>query len=428
MKRIGFYVLLMALTLCVSCKPKIKQVELSTYSLQLKVGEMNIIDVTSHVTSNVIWTSSNTNVATVSEGIVSAVGVGYATISAKVDNGVGECQVYVVDESGVSLALSPAIVPLKKGETYQYTYSSTYDVPLTWTSSNQEVATVDSKGKVVAKKPGNTIITLSNGLESVKSRVAVEHTWGEYQLVWSEEFNESTLNTAVWNVEVNGGGGGNKELQYYTSRSENLRLADGNLIIEARKESYENREYTSGRINTKGKVAFKYGKIEARIQFPKGGGTWPAFWMMGNDYNQVGWPRCGEIDIIEHVGNQPRMASFAVHTPKKNGMSGNNWSSRSYLDGLEEEFHVYGIEWKEDDFNGMDKIVFSIDGTAYATAQEEADHVDDNAYWPFNKEHFIILNLAIGGSMGGTVDDAIFANPILMKVDWIHVYQRSEVE
>ena len=98
------------------------------------------------------------------------------------------------------------------------------------------------------------------------------------------------------------------------------------------------------------------------------------------------------------------------------------------MDGLEENFHVYGIEWKEDDFNGMDRIVFSIDGTPYATAQEDAEHVDENAYWPFNKEHFIILNLAIGGNMGGTVDDAIFANPILMKVDWIHVYQRSEVE
>ena len=125
MKRIGFYVLLVVLTLCASCKPKIKQVELSTYSLQLKVGEMDIIDVTSHVTSNVIWTSSNTNVATVSDGVVSAVGVGYTTISAKVDNGVGECQVYVVSESGITLSLTPPIVPLRKGDTYQYSYAST---------------------------------------------------------------------------------------------------------------------------------------------------------------------------------------------------------------------------------------------------------------------------------------------------------------
>ncbi len=427
MKRIGFYVLLVVLTLCASCKPKIKQVELSTYSLQLKVGEMDIIDVTSHVTSNVIWTSSNTNVATVSDGVVSAVGVGYTTISAKVDNGVGECQVYVVSESGITLSLTPPIVPLRKGDTYQYSYASTYDLPLEWISSNPDVATVDAHGKVTAKTAGNTWITLSNGMESVRSRVAVEHTWGEYKLVWSEEFEGTALNSACWNIEVNGSGGGNKEVQYYTDRNENLRVSDGNLIIEARKEEYNNRQYTSGRINTKGKVAFKYGKIEARIQFPKGGGTWPAFWMMGNDYNQVGWPRCGEIDIIEHVGNQPRMASFAVHTPKKNGMSGNNWSSRSYLDNLEEEYHVYGIEWKEDDYNGMDRIVFTIDGVAYATAQEEADHVDENNYWPFNKEHFIILNLALGGNMGGTVDDAIFANPILMKVDWVRVYQRQEL-
>ena len=134
----------------------------------------------------------------------------------------------------------------------------------------------------------------------------------------------------------------------------------------------------------------------------------------------------GEIDIIEHVGNQPRMASFAVHTPNKNGSRGNNWSMRSYMDGLEENYHVYGIEWLEDDFNGMDRIYFTIDGERLAMTQEEAEHVDDNYYWPFNKDYFIILNLAIGGTMGGNVDDAIFASPVLMKVDWVRVWQRQE--
>ena len=426
MKRICY--LLTVLFVCFACEERITTVELSTYSLQLKVGEMDVIDITSHVSSEAIWTSSNDSVATVADGIVSAVGVGYTTIRVTVDNGFAECQVYVLSETGITLSLTPPIVPLKKGETYQYSYASTYDLPLEWTSSDTEVATVDAQGKVTAKKPGNTFITLSNGMESVKSRVAVEHTWGEYALVWSEEFEGNDLNAAYWNIEVNGGGGGNNEVQYYTDRSDNLRVADGNLVIEAKKEEYNNRHYTSGRINTKEKVAFKYGKIEARIQFPKGGGTWPAFWMMGNDYNRVGWPKCGEIDIVEHVGNQPRMASFAIHTPKKNGMSGNNWSSRSYLDNLEETYHVYGIEWKEDDYNGMDRIVFTIDGVAYATAQEEAENVDENNFWPFNKEHFIILNLALGGNMGGTVDDEIFAEPVLMKVDWVRVYQRSELE
>ncbi|MGN0226993.1 MAG: family 16 glycosylhydrolase [Paludibacteraceae bacterium] len=418
--------LIVAAVALMACNTQeVKRISLSANSLQMKVGDMEIIDV-NPTDVNVEWTSSDPNVATVKDGVVAAVGVGYSSIRATAGKDYAECQVYVIGAKGETLSITPSIVSLKKGETYQYVYTSTYDVPLTWTSSNQDVATVSETGLVTAIKAGNTFITLSNGLEEVTSRVAVEHTWGEYQLVWSDEFDGTNLNTDVWNIEVNGNGGGNQEKQYYTDRPENLRVEDGNLVIEARKEEYNNREYTSARINSRDKRYFKYGKIEARIMFPKGGGTWPAFWMMGNDYRQVGWPKCGEIDIIEHVGNQPRMASFAVHTPNKNGSRGNNWSVRSYMDGLEENYHIYGIEWLEDDFNGMDRIYFTIDGEQLAMIQEEAEHVDDNYYWPFNKDHFIILNLALGGSMGGNVDDAIFASPVLMKVDWVRVWQRQE--
>lgn len=418
--------LIVAAVALMACNTQeVKRISLSANSLQMKVGDMEIIDV-NPTDVNVEWTSSDPNVATVKDGVVAAVGVGYSSIRATAGKDYAECQVYVIGAKGETLSITPSIVSLKKGETYQYVYTSTYDVPLTWTSSNQDVATVSETGLVTAIKAGNTFITLSNGLEEVTSRVAVEHTWGEYQLVWSDEFDGTNLNTDVWNIEVNGSGGGNQEKQYYTDRPENLRVEDGNLVIEARKEEYNNREYTSARINSRDKRYFKYGKIEARIMFPKGGGTWPAFWMMGNDYRQVGWPKCGEIDIIEHVGNQPRMASFAVHTPNKNGSRGNNWSVRSYMDGLEENYHIYGIEWLEDDFNGMDRIYFTIDGEQLAMIQEEAEHVDDNYYWPFNKDHFIILNLALGGSMGGNVDDAIFASPVLMKVDWVRVWQRQE--
>lgn len=410
----------------VACNSKsVTLLTLSESTLQMTVGDIEILEANVDL-QTVTWSSSNEMVATVQQGIVTAVGVGHAVIRASIPNEYVECQVYVAGTKGENLSLTPAIVPLKKGESYQYTYTSTYDVPLTWTSSNPEVATVSEQGLVKAIKSGNTIITLSNGLEECISRVAVEHTWGEYQLVWSDEFDGTTLNTDNWTIEVNGGGGGNNELQYYTDRADNIRIDEGNLVIEARKEEYNNRHYTSGRINSRDKRYFKYGKIEARIMFPAGGGTWPAFWMMGNDYRQVGWPKCGEIDIIEHVGNQPRMASFAVHTPNKNGSRGNNWSVRSYMDGLEENYHIYGIEWLEDDFNGMDRIYFTIDGEQLAMIQEEAEHVDDNYYWPFNKDHFIILNLALGGSMGGNVDDAIFASPVLMKVDWVRVWQRQE--
>ena len=419
-------VLIVAAVAMIACKtPEVNSLSLSANSLQMKVGDMEIIDVTpSDVT--VEWTSSNPGVATVKDGVVSAVGVGYSFVRATAGKDYAECQVYVTGTKGETLSITPSIVSMKKGETYQYVYTTTYDVPLTWTSSNTEVATIDENGLVTALKAGNTFITLSNGLEEVTSRVAVEHTWGEYSLVWSDEFDDTALNADIWNIEVNGNGGGNQELQFYTDRPENLRVENGNLVIEARKEAYNNREYTSARVNTRAKKYFKYGKIEARIMFPKGGGTWPAFWMMGNDYPKSSWPKCGEIDIIEHVGNQPRMASFAVHTPEKNGSRGNNWSVRSYMDGLEENYHVYGIEWLEDDFNGMDRIYFTIDGERLAMAQENAEHVDDNFYWPFNKDHFIILNLAIGGTMGGKVDDNMFNSPVLMKVDWVRVYQREE--
>ena len=426
MKKILFSVF--ATIILIACNtPKVDSISLSAGSIRMKVGDMEIIDVNPSGVA-VEWSSSNTAVATVDDGIVTAIGVGYSAIRATIGKEYAECQVYVIGEKGETLTLTPSIVSLKKGETHQYVFTSTYDVPLTWTSSDKDVATVDENGLVTAHKAGNAFITLSNGLEEVTSRVAVEHTWGEYSLVWSDEFEGTALNTDFWNIEVNGSGGGNQEKQYYTEREENLRVEDGNLIIEARKEEYNNRQYTSARINSRDKKYFKYGKIEARIMFPKGGGTWPAFWMMGNDYRQTGWPKCGEIDIIEHVGNQPRMASFAIHTPEKNGSRGNNWSMRSYLDGLEENYHVYGIEWLEGDFNGMDRIYFTIDGERLAMAQEDAEHVDENYYWPFNKDHFIIFNLAIGGTMGGNVDDAMFASPVLMKVDWVRVYQRKEIE
>ena len=399
--------------------------ELSFDTLQMTVGEMKIIDAS---LEGVEWSSSNEQVATVTSGIVEAVGVGYATVSAVKGNAKAECQVYVSGKNGETLSLTPAILPLKKGDTYQYEYSSTYDVPCTFSSSDEDVATVTESGLVTARKGGNAIITLTNGLESVTSRVAVERKWDEYKMVWSDEFDGTALNTGVWNIEVNGGGGGNKELQYYTDRAENLRVEDGNLVIEARMEEYKERHYTSGRINSRDKKYFKYGKVEARIMFPAGGGTWPAFWMMGNDYGKVGWPKCGEIDIIEHIGNQPTMASFALHTPYKNGMNGTNWNARAYKDNLENTYHVYGIEWQQEAYNGLDRIIFTIDGEELATVLEQADHVDENYYWPFNKEHFIIFNLAIGGNMGGKVNDDIFSNPILMKVDWVRVWQRNEIE
>ncbi len=403
-------------------------ISLDTSVLTMKVGDMVMLNATTTAT-DVKWSSDNESVATVFMGAVTAVGIGSATITASVDGAADVCLVSVAGKNGETLSITPAIVQINKGEKYQYTFISAYDVPLVWASSNPEVATVDQSGLVTAHAAGHTTISLTNGAETVTSNLAVPHTWGEYQLVWADEFNGTELDLNNWNIEQMAGGG-NKEKQYYTDRPTNLRVENGNLVLQLQKEEYKNMPYTSARINTRDKQVFKYGKIEARIMFPSGGGTWPAFWMMGNDYRSSGWPRCGEIDIVEHIGNQPRMVSFALHTPYKNGTAGNNWSSRSYFDDVENQYHTYGIEWIEEENYGCDVIHFTYDGVTYATQQEDIYHIDENYYWPFNKDFFIIFNLAIGGTMGGNIDESIFDNnaEVLMKVDWVRVYQRQESE
>lgn len=387
----------------------------------MKVGDIANIDVVGSAT-NIEWTSSNDSVATVFHGVITANAIGSATITAESGNTTVQAQVFVTGTDGATLRITPALISLKKGETHQFQYGNAYGLPLTWTSSDESIASVTADGLVTALKSGNATITLSTDLESVTALVAVAHQWGEYSLVWSDEFNGSKLDESVWNYNTGGGGWGNNESQYYTNRPENIRLVDGCLEIEARKEKYENREYTSARIYSKGKKSFLYGKMEARIKFPGGKGTWPAFWMMGESGN---WPKCGEIDIIEHIGSQDTRASFALHTQEKNGSNGRNWHGTHFFDNpLSNDFHTYGVEWCEEEENGKDCIRFTVDGEVYATVWESK--IGDTVSWPFCQPHYFILNLAIGGTMGGSIDDAIFNQKRIMYVDWVRVYQRQE--
>ena len=420
------YIVCLATCVLVGCRNTTVEdsIRLSTNVLQLAVGESQML--TAAATTDVIWQSEDVSVARVDDGLVTATGIGKTLITATAGKAQAVCQVYAVSARGITLALPKAYMQVDKGTTQPMEVISMYDVPLTWTSTDSAVAIVDNKGWLHALHPGHTTITVSNGAESASCYLAVRHKWGEYELVWADEFNGSELERTSWNVEINGNGGGNNELQYYTDRADNLRVEDGCLIIEARKENYAGRRYTSARINTMGKRTFLYGKIEARILFPSGEGTWPAFWMMGNDYSRVGWPSCGETDIVEHIGNDPRLVSHALHYPYKSG--GNCWSTRQYHDGVENEFHTYGIEWMQEEEYGRDMIRFMFDGQVHATQSETLENIDDEYYWPFNKENFLLLNLAIGGSMGGNVNDAMFDHPVQMKVDWVRVYQRKEIE
>ena len=425
--KIQNYLLLIAAVVCMAAcdqkqdEPSNVTLELNPVTLQLKVGDIATID-TKGTATNIVWTSSNEEVASVYYGVVTAKAIGKAEITATSGKVSAKASVFVTGTDGASLRISPPLVSLHVGEQFDFKYGNTFDLELSWSSSDPSVVHVTNTGHVTALKPGVSTITLSTPVESVTATVTVSHNWGEYQLVWSDEFNGNALDEGTWSYNTGGSGWGNNEKQYYTTRPENIRVQNGCLEIEARKEQYENNNYTSARIMSKNKKTFTYGKMAARIKFPGGKGTWPAFWMMGNS---GGWPNCGEIDIIEHIGSQDTRASFALHTVMKNGMKGNNWANTHFFDyPLSADFHTYGIEWAQEEKEGKDVIRFTVDGVQYAEVWEE--QIDNNDYWPFNKPFFFIINLAIGGNMGGTVDNAIFNQQRIMYVDWVRVWQRQE--
>ena len=402
-------------------EPSNVTLELNPVTLQMKVGDIATID-TKGTATNIVWTSSNDEVATVYYGVVTAKAIGKAEITATSGKVSAKANVFVTGTDGASLRITPPLVSLHVGEQFDFKYGNTFDLELSWSSSDPSVVHVTNTGHVTALKPGVSTITLSTPVESVTATVTVSHNWGAYQLVWSDEFDGNALDEGTWSYNTGGSGWGNNEKQYYTTRPENIRVQNGCLEIEARKEQYENNEYTSARIMSKNKKTFTYGKMAARIKFPGGKGTWPAFWMMGNS---GGWPNCGEIDIIEHIGSQDTRASFALHTVMKNGTRGNNWAKTHFFDyPLSADFHTYGIEWAQEEKDGKDVIRFYVDDVQYAEVWEE--QIDNNDYWPFNKPFFFIFNLAIGGNMGGTVDDAIFNQQRIMYVDWVRVWQRQE--
>ncbi len=399
---------------------------LSDAQLTLKIGDYGVLDYTVQpANATVEWTSSDPEVATVNDGIVHALAMGYTEIKAKADNKTAICDVYVTDAGGGTLALNSYVVEMQKGGTYQLECTNTYALPLTWRSTNPDIISVDDNGLLTAQAAGEAEIWVAAGSDSLRAVAYVKHQWGEYKLVWSDEFEGNALDENNWNIETNIHV--NNELQQYTEREQNLRVSNGNLEIEARKETYNNYEYTSGRINSRNKQQWTYGKMEARIKWPAGRGTWPAFWMLGTKNT---WPKCGEIDIVEYLGSQPTRASFAVHTYQKNGNGkpAGNWSSVHFFDyNLYEDYHIYGVEWLKEEEQGCDKIIFTVDGVEYASVTEDIAHINEINYWPFQNDNYIILNLAIGGNLGGTVDTSIFNKDVIMYVDWVRVYQREEL-
>ena len=238
----------------------------------------------------------------------------------------------------------------------------------------------------------------------------------EIGLIWQDEFDGlagQSPDSTRWRFDV-GTDWGNAQLEYDTSRPINVSLdGDGHLAIVAREEWYEGSQYTSGRINTRGLFEHGRGRFEARIKLPVGRGVWPAFWLLGSDFASVGWPECGEIDIMEYRGQEPNVVHGSLHGP---GYHGGSAVGGHYIlpgDGFDADFHVFTIEWEEN------SITWLIDGHAYQTI--ETSDLPHGGDWVFDHSFFIILNVAVGGHFVGPPDETT-SFPQTMLVDWVRVY------
>jgi len=246
----------------------------------------------------------------------------------------------------------------------------------------------------------------------------------DWVLTWSAEFNApngSPPDPAKWEVESGGNGWGNDELQYYTTRSRNVRQENGTLVIEAIKERFTGpdgvrRNYTSARLKTKGRFSQRYGRFEALIRIPSGQGVWPAFSLLGDDFSTIGWPACGEIDIMENVGSEPATIHGSMHGPGYSGSAALTAVYKLPQGRFSDRFHLFAVEWEPQ------ALRFFVDGELYAT-KTPAD-VPPGKHWVFDHPFFLVLNLAVGGKMpGNPATSTVF--PQRMLVDYVRVYSRQ---
>jgi len=300
-------------------------------------------------------------------------------------------------------------------------YSGNIDVILTADSLRQN----DQTFTLELSSPVNATLSVTHATGTIQNPgtyLPIDNTgystpsdYPGMTLVWSDEFNPKTLNTSNWTYETGGGGWGNNELEYYTTNSKNLFLTGGYLVIEARAEIVGTNNYTSARIKTQNKKTFTYGRMDIRAKLPKGQGLWPAIWMLGNNITQqgYGWPACGEIDIMEFLGNDLKKVYGTVHW----GVAG---GSHSYIGGnyslttgdFNSSFHVFSLQW---DDTGM---TFLVDDEPFYSASK----TDIGSNYPFDKPFFFIMNVAVGGNWPGNPNlSTVF--PQRMIVDYVRVFQ-----
>ena len=250
----------------------------------------------------------------------------------------------------------------------------------------------------------------------IASQIPQDKSWKfETTPTWQDEFNDTGLpDTLRWGYDLGGSGWGNNEAQYYTNVIANAKVDNGKLTIVARKENTGGKNYTSARLVTKNKGDFLYGRIEVRAKLPAGRGTWPAIWMLPTDWAYGGWPKSGEIDIMEHVGYDPNKVLSSVHTESYYHSIGTQKSGGLTIPTAMSDFHNYRVDWTTDFIKAYydEQLVFTFinEGKGYAS-------------WPFDKRFHIILNLAVGGNWGGAkgIDDNIF--PASFEIDYVRVYK-----
>ena len=327
---------------------------------------------------------------------------------------------YTTESTGIAVAgidfiAASGVLSIPAGETLAYIDVS---VP------GKNIYEADEDFHVVLSAPENAVITDNKATGIIKSNKSLQQTdptgyttpssYPGYTLKWNDEFNGTSIDQNNWGYDLGASGWGNNELQNYTSLNANSYIANGSLVIEAIKGP--NGNYTSARMITKGKRTFQYGRIDIRAKLPRGKGIWPALWMLGTNIDNVGWPACGEIDIMEYLGHQTSTVHGTAHWGAQGSTSSQSSSSRYDLTSgnFYEKFHVFSIIWE------ANRIRWYVDDQLFHTVTTTT--TNGAANWRFNQEFFLIFNIAVGGNWPG-YPDATTQFPQKMFVDYVRVFQ-----
>lgn len=275
-------------------------------------------------------------------------------------------------------------------------------------------ATITGNGEGVG-----TIQNLGNNLGTDTSGYSTPASYAGYNLLWSDEFTEASVNTNYWNYDIGNSGWGNNELECYTSSSNNSFISNGCLVISALQQPIVyngiSSNYTSARLNTSGKFSFQYGRMDIRAKLPVAPGMWPALWMLGSNFSTAGWPACGETDLMELVGSNPKQVTGSIHWQMA-GSSGEGTINNTYnLTGTDfsQKFHVFTLIWQ------LNQIQMYVDDILYMTAN--SSNITSGS-WPFNQPQFLIFNVAVGGNWPGPPTGATIF-PQNMYIDYVRVFQ-----